>query len=168
MGLHFSHTLCSLPRNKLWILKIHRESQQSYCQEDFSWISPSEEFLTSYPFRYSGRWPASHPGSAWAGYMSGIGLFILTVMSKSACSALPFLGDCITMGRLNLYQGNGTVAEHRHLCQLLCSFLPVLNVLLVLWRLCLLRGLSWGRLSNYLKLKSWEILCRRFILASND
>ena len=36
MELQFSPTLCSLPRQKLWILEIHRESQQSYCQKDFS------------------------------------------------------------------------------------------------------------------------------------
>ena len=36
MELHFSHALYSLPRQKLWTGEIHRESQQSYCQEDFS------------------------------------------------------------------------------------------------------------------------------------
>ena len=79
MELHFSHALYSLPRQKLWTGEIHRESQQSYCQEHFSWISLTKEFLTSYPFRYSGRWPASHPASAWAGYMSGIGIMSTSV-----------------------------------------------------------------------------------------
>ena len=74
MELHFSHALCSLPRQKLWILEIHHENQQSYCQTDLSCISFIKEFLTSHAIRYSRRQPVSDSVSAWAGYMSGIGL----------------------------------------------------------------------------------------------
>ena len=36
MELH--HTLCSLQTQKMWTGEIHRESQQSYCQGDFSCV----------------------------------------------------------------------------------------------------------------------------------
>ena len=58
------HALCSLRRQKLWIGEMHRESQQSYCQGNFSCISLTKEFLTFFPLRYRGRRPLSHPVSA--------------------------------------------------------------------------------------------------------
>ena len=93
MELHFSHALYSLPRQKLWTGEIHRESQQSYCQEDFSWISLTKEFLTSYPFRYSGRWPAYVTPCKCMGWLHVRYWYYVHIRS-----ALPFLGDCITMG----------------------------------------------------------------------
>ena len=38
-----------MPRQKLWTGGIHRKSHQFYCQGDFSCISLTEKFLTSYP-----------------------------------------------------------------------------------------------------------------------
>ena len=147
--ISLNHALRTMPRQKLWTGEIHRKSQQFYCQGDFSWISLTEEFLTSYPFRWgiqlemASVTPWKCMGWLHVGYLTGKAFYCNSYVHIR--SALTFLGDCITMGILALFHGNGTAAaEHKHLCHLLCSSLPVLIIFRVLWRLCLLRGLSWG------------------------
>ena len=116
-----SHALCSMSRQKLWTGEIHRKSHQFYCQGDFSWISLTEEFLTSYPFRWgiqlemASATPWKCMGWLHVGYWAGI-VFYLTVMSTSVRLCLSWV-TASPWGCLALYQGNGTAAtEHRRIC----------------------------------------------------
>ena len=97
-----SHALRTMPRQKLWTGEVHRKSQQFYCQGDFSWISLTEEFLTSYPFRWgiqlemASVTPWKCMGWLHVGYWAGKAFYCNSYVHIR--SALLFLDDCITMG----------------------------------------------------------------------
>ena len=69
----------------MWTGEIHRKSHQFYCQGDFSCISLTEKFLTSYPFRWAIQLemasvtPWKCMGWVHSGYWAGIAFYFQSI-----------------------------------------------------------------------------------------